>query len=49
VALEPGEEREVAFTVTAGPDARRRNRLALDVTIGELRLGQHVEALVDVQ
>jgi glyoxylase-like metal-dependent hydrolase (beta-lactamase superfamily II) len=49
VALEPGEEREVAFTVTAGPDAGRRSRLALDVTIGELRLGQHVEALVDVQ
>jgi glyoxylase-like metal-dependent hydrolase (beta-lactamase superfamily II) len=49
VALEPGEEHEVAFTVTAGPHAGRRNRLALDVTIGELRLGQHVEALVDVQ
>jgi glyoxylase-like metal-dependent hydrolase (beta-lactamase superfamily II) len=47
VTLAPGEEREVTFTVTAGAPGRRM-RLALDVTIGELRLGQHVEALVDV-
>jgi glyoxylase-like metal-dependent hydrolase (beta-lactamase superfamily II) len=47
--LAAGEERELVFQVTTGPVAARRNRLALDVTIGELRLGQHVEALVDVQ
>lgn len=48
VSLAPGEEREVAFAVTTGAEATRRNRLALDVTIGGLRLGQHTEALVDV-
>lgn len=47
VTLAAGEEREVTFSVTAG-EAGRRMRVALDVTIGELRLGQHVEALVDV-
>jgi hypothetical protein len=47
VTLAAGEEREVTFAVTAG-EAGRRMRVALDVTIGELRLGQHVEALVDV-
>ncbi|GMA91016.1 MBL fold metallo-hydrolase [Homoserinibacter gongjuensis] len=47
VPLAAGEEREVTFSVTAG-EAGRRMRVALDVTIGELRLGQHVEALVDV-
>jgi len=33
--------------VVQGP-AVRRNRVAVDVQIGELRLGQHAEALVDV-
>ncbi|NUT10274.1 MAG: MBL fold metallo-hydrolase [Nonomuraea sp.] len=36
--------------IRLGADAvpRRRVRLAVDVTIGDLRLGQHAEALVDV-
>ncbi|WP_262406168.1 MBL fold metallo-hydrolase [Protaetiibacter sp. SSC-01] len=46
--LAPGEERELVFRVTTGDAVSRRNRLAIDVTIGELRLGQHVEAIVDV-
>ncbi|GIG29568.1 MBL fold metallo-hydrolase [Cellulomonas marina] len=37
----------VLEVVPAGPPARRQ-RLAVDVTLGSLRLGQHAEALVDV-
>ncbi|MGN6272645.1 MAG: MBL fold metallo-hydrolase [Protaetiibacter sp.] len=48
-ALAPGEERELIFTVTTGTAPGRRHRIALDVTIGALRLGQHVDALVDVE
>lgn len=47
VSLEPGEEAVVEFSVRVG-DPVRRARIAIDVTIGELRLGQHAEALVDV-
>lgn len=46
-ALGPLEEAAVQFTVTPN-SAGRRQRLALDVTIGDLRLGQHTEALLDV-
>lgn len=45
--LGPTEETSVPLIVTPAT-AGRRQRLALDVTFGELRLGQHVEALVDV-
>jgi glyoxylase-like metal-dependent hydrolase (beta-lactamase superfamily II) len=38
---------EVEFDVTTG-GAAPRQRVALDVTFGDLRLGQHVEAIVDV-
>jgi glyoxylase-like metal-dependent hydrolase (beta-lactamase superfamily II) len=48
VALAPREERELAFQVTAGAQPVVRARLAVDVTIGGLRLGQHAEALIDV-
>lgn len=34
--------------ITAGPPARRM-RVAVDVTIGELRLGQHVHVIIDVE
>ncbi|MDQ0727927.1 MBL fold metallo-hydrolase [Microbacterium sp. W4I20] len=46
-ALGPHEEATVQLTVTP-TSAGRRQRLALDVTIGNLRLGQHTEALLDV-
>lgn len=48
VPLEASGTVDVAFEVVAGAAARRQ-RVALDVTFGDLRLGQHVEALVDVR
>jgi glyoxylase-like metal-dependent hydrolase (beta-lactamase superfamily II) len=47
VELGPHEEASVQLTVTPTSPGRR-HRLALDVTIGSLRLGQHTEALIDV-
>jgi glyoxylase-like metal-dependent hydrolase (beta-lactamase superfamily II) len=47
IELGPHEEAAVQLTVTP-TSAGRRHRLALDVTIGGLRLGQHAEALIDV-
>ncbi|HEX4443643.1 MAG TPA: MBL fold metallo-hydrolase [Galbitalea sp.] len=46
--VESGETLEMAFSVTVGRTSARRARIAAEVTIGELRLGQHAEALVDV-
>lgn len=48
VLLPPATWHEVNMEAIVGGPAVRRNRLAVDVTIGELRLGQHAEALVDV-
>ncbi|WP_194420916.1 MBL fold metallo-hydrolase [Microbacterium abyssi] len=45
--LGPSEEASVLLTVTPS-SAGSRQRLAIDVTIGDLRLGQHAEALLDV-
>jgi glyoxylase-like metal-dependent hydrolase (beta-lactamase superfamily II) len=39
---------QVHLRLRADTVPRRRVRLAVDVTIGDLRLGQHAEALVDV-
>ncbi|WP_210506410.1 MBL fold metallo-hydrolase [Naasia sp. SYSU D00057] len=49
VRLRAGEEREVPLRLSAGPVPTRRARVAVDVTIGALRLGQHSEALIDVE
>jgi glyoxylase-like metal-dependent hydrolase (beta-lactamase superfamily II) len=46
--LAPGDEAELTFQVRVGPRAMRRARIAVDVTIGGLRLGQHAEALLTV-
>jgi glyoxylase-like metal-dependent hydrolase (beta-lactamase superfamily II) len=46
--LAPGEEAAVRFGLTAGADQNPRSRVAVDVTIGDLRLGQHAEAIVSV-
>jgi glyoxylase-like metal-dependent hydrolase (beta-lactamase superfamily II) len=44
-----GEEREFPLRLATGRENQRRARVAVDVTIGPLRLGQHSEALVDVE
>jgi glyoxylase-like metal-dependent hydrolase (beta-lactamase superfamily II) len=47
LSLPPLGRAEIDIEVTTGP-ARRRARIAVDVSIGELHLGQHAEAIVDV-
>ncbi|KAA9149180.1 MBL fold metallo-hydrolase [Microbacterium lushaniae] len=47
VDLAPNEESSVQFTVVPS-SAGRRQRIAIDVAIADLLLGQHAEALVDV-
>jgi hypothetical protein len=47
IRLGPHEEATVEFNVVAATPGRRQ-RLAVDVSIGDLLLGQHAEALVDV-
>jgi len=49
VLLAPGEEREVAMSFAVPSVPMRRARVAIDVTIGSLSLGQHSEALVDIE
>lgn len=43
-----GGTEQVQVTVVPQAPARRRARVAVDVRVGELRLGQHAEALLDV-
>jgi len=38
----------VELEAVVGGPAARRSRVAVDVSIGDLKLGQHAEALVDV-
>jgi glyoxylase-like metal-dependent hydrolase (beta-lactamase superfamily II) len=47
IDLGPGEESSVHLTVTPASSGRRQ-RIAIDVAIGDLLLGQHAEALLDV-
>ncbi|HEX6499092.1 MAG TPA: MBL fold metallo-hydrolase [Micromonosporaceae bacterium] len=48
LSLPPSGQQEIEIEVTVGGAARRRARVAIDVRIGDLYLGQHAEALVDV-
>lgn len=48
VELAAGASTTLPLVVTVGEDAVSRERVAVDLTIGELRLGQHAEALLDV-
>jgi glyoxylase-like metal-dependent hydrolase (beta-lactamase superfamily II) len=47
ITLPPLGRREIALEVSVGAP-RRRARIAVDVQIGELHLGQHAEAVLDV-
>jgi hypothetical protein len=46
--LAAGATATVPLVVTVGSAAASRERVAVDLTIGTLRLGQHAEALLDV-
>lgn len=46
--LEAGAEREVAVMVQTAGAPQSRVRIAIDLTVGDLQLGQHAEALVDL-
>lgn len=48
LVLGPGASAEVLFSATVGASLGANRRVAVDVTVGSLRLGQHAEALVDV-
>ena len=50
VELAPHELREVYFSILVPEGIKvRRARLAVDLTFGELKLGQQAEALVTVR
>ncbi len=48
IRLPASGQEDIEMNVIVQGPARRRARVAVDVSIGELRLGQHAEALVDV-
>jgi len=46
VELESGARAELEFWLTAPAEPERRSRIAVDVTVGDVRFGQHAEAIV---
>jgi glyoxylase-like metal-dependent hydrolase (beta-lactamase superfamily II) len=48
IRLSASGQEDIVMSVRVDGPARRRARVAVDVSIGELHLGQHAEALVDV-
>jgi glyoxylase-like metal-dependent hydrolase (beta-lactamase superfamily II) len=48
ISMPPLGREEIEIEVTVGGPTRPRARVAVDVSIGDLHLGQHAEALVDV-
>jgi hypothetical protein len=48
VGLTAGGEERVTFRLRVGSQRVRRARIGADLTVGEVRFGQHAEALVDV-
>jgi glyoxylase-like metal-dependent hydrolase (beta-lactamase superfamily II) len=48
LTLPPQGSGRVDIALAVGALPRRRARVAVDVTVGDLRLGQHAEALVDI-
>lgn len=49
VLLEPGESASVEFSVIPSGPGLRRARVAADLTVGNIRLGQQAEALVTLE
>ena len=48
IAIDGNGSVAVDFAVTVSATPARRRRLAIDLTVGELRLGQHAEAILDI-
>jgi glyoxylase-like metal-dependent hydrolase (beta-lactamase superfamily II) len=48
-ALQPQEDRRLSFRVQTGETPVRRARIAADLTVGEVRMGQLAEALVTLR
>lgn len=46
--LRAGAETTASVVVTTDATLRRRARVAVDLTVGDVRFGQHAEALIDV-
>jgi uncharacterized protein (DUF58 family) len=48
IGLAGGGEQRLTFSIRVGAQRVRRARIGADLTVGEVRFGQHAEALVDV-
>lgn len=47
--LQPGERAQLEFVIQVGTAPVKRARIAADVSFGALHLGQHAEALIDIE